>query len=366
MAKIASSSIDEVNSRTDIVSLIGEYTRLEKRGSEYWGCCPFHSEKTPSFHVVPDRKMYHCFGCNSGGSVINFYMEIEKLSFYEAVVALAKKAGVELIFEGNLEYKENPESNKKELYKDLYTRVAGSFAYLLAQTVQGKIAKDYLENRGVSKEIAEMFCLGYAPNDGRWLRKFLESKNYSKEFLDNSGLFSSKNPEYSFFRNRLMFPIWDRNGKVVAFSARLLEGDGPKYINSPELISYKKGETLYAFHLAKKAMREKKACILCEGNMDVIAYHSAGITNAVAPMGTALTVEQLRLISSFVDTLILSLDTDEAGQKATFKDILMGRQIGLSVKVISLDGGKDPDEILQKFGKEKLTNCVNRAILDSD
>ena len=201
MAKIASSSIDEVNSRTDIVSLIGEYTRLEKRGSEYWGCCPFHSEKTPSFHVVPDRKMYHCFGCNSGGSVINFYMEIEKLSFYEAVVALAKKAGVELIFEGNLEYKENPESNKKELYKDLYTRVAGSFAYLLAQTVQGKIAKDYLENRGVSKEIAEMFCLGYAPNDGRWLRKFLESKNYSKEFLDNSGLFSSKNPK----RNRFFY-----------------------------------------------------------------------------------------------------------------------------------------------------------------
>lgn len=366
MAKIAASSIDEVNSRTDIVSLIGEYTRLEKRGSEYWGCCPFHSEKTPSFHVVPDRKMYHCFGCNSGGSVINFFMEVEKLSFYEAVVALAKKSGVELIFEGNQEYKENPDTNKKELYKDLYTRVAGSFAYLLTQSSQGKMAKEYLENRGVSKEIAEMFGLGYSPNDGRWLRKFLESKNYSKEFLDNSGLFSSKNPEYSFFRNRLMFPIWDRNGKVVAFSARLLEGDGPKYINSPELISYKKGEILYAFHLAKKAMREKKACILCEGNMDVIAYHSAGITNAVAPMGTALTVEQLRLISSFADTLILSLDTDEAGQKATFKDILMGRQQGLSVKVISLEGGKDPDEILQKFGKEKLTNCVNGAILDSD
>ncbi len=366
MPKISQSSIEEVNSRTDIVSLIGEYTRLEKRGTEYWGCCPFHNEKTPSFHVVPDRKMYHCFGCHAGGSVINFYMEVEKTSFYEAVVALAKKSGVELVFEGNVDYVEKPEENQKELYKELYTRVAGSFSYILTQTPQGKKAKGYLDNRGVSDEIAEMFGLGYSPDDGLWLRKFLESKNYSKEFLDNSGLFSKKNSNYSFFRNRLMFPIWDRNGKVVAFSARLLDGDGPKYINSSDLVTYKKGETLYAFHLAKKAIREKKACILCEGNMDVIAYHSAGITNAVAPMGTSLTEEQLRLINSFADTLILSLDTDEAGQKATWKDILMGRKQGLTVKVIFLEGGKDPDEVLQKYGKETLTNCVNRAILDSD
>lgn len=366
MPKISHSSIEEINSRTDIVSLIGEYTRLEKRGSEYWGCCPFHNEKTPSFHVVPDRKMYHCFGCKAGGSVINFYMEMEKVSFYEAALALAKKSGVEIIFDGNVEYVEKPENNQKDLYKELYTRVAGSFSYLLYNSEQGKIAKNYLEKRGISKEIAEMFGLGYSPSDGLWLRKFLEKKSYSKEFLDNSGLFSKKNQNYSFFKNRLMFPIWDRNGKVVAFSARLLEGDGPKYINSSDLITYKKGETLYAFHLAKKSIREKKECILCEGNMDVIAYHSAGITNAVAPMGTALTEEQLKLISSFADTLILSLDTDEAGQKATWKDILMARKNGISVKVVQLEGGKDPDEILQKFGKQTLTNFVNRAILDSD
>lgn len=366
MAKISHTTVEEVNSRTDMVSLIGEYTRLEKRGSEYWGCCPFHNEKTPSFHVVPERKMYHCFGCKAGGSVINFFMEMEKISFHDAVVALAKKSGVEIVYDGNVEYQEKPEENKKNLYKELYTRVAGSFAYILNQTPQGTIAKEYLKNRGVSDEIAETFGLGYAPNDGTWLRRFLEGKSYSKEFLDESGLFSKKNGQYSFFRNRLMFPIWDRNGKVVAFSARLLEGEGPKYVNSPELITYKKRETLYAFHLAKKAIREKKACILCEGNMDVIAYHSAGITNAVAPMGTALTEEQIHLISSFADTLILSLDTDEAGQKATWKDILMARQQGLSVKVIQLQGGKDPDEILQKFGIETLTNCVNRAILDSD
>ena len=366
MAKISHASVEEVNSRIDIVSLIGEYTRLEKRGSEYWGCCPFHNEKTPSFHVVPERKMYHCFGCKAGGSVINFYMEMEKVSFYEAVVTLAKKAGVEIIFEGNVEYQEAPENSQRDLYKELYTRVAGSYNYILNHTPQGKIAKDYLEKRGLSSETIEMFSLGYSPNDGLWLRKFLESKKYSKEFLDNSGLFSKKNPDYSFFRNRLMFPIWDRNGKVVAFSARLLEGEGPKYVNSPELVTYKKGETLYAFHLAKKSIREKKACILCEGNMDVIAYHSAGITNAVAPMGTALTEEQLHLIGSFADTLILSLDTDEAGQKATWKDILMARKKGLTVKIIQLQGGKDPDEVLQKFGKETLTNCVNTAILDSD
>ena len=198
MPKISQSSIEEVNSRTDIVSLIGEYTRLEKRGTEYWGCCPFHNEKTPSFHVVPDRKMYHCFGCHAGGSVINFYMEVEKTSFYEAVVALAKKSGVELVFDGNVDYAEKPEENQKELYKELYTRVAGSFSYILTQTPQGKKAKDYLDNRGVSEEIAEMFGLGYSPDDGLWLRKFLESKNYSKEFLDNSGLFSKKNSNYSF------------------------------------------------------------------------------------------------------------------------------------------------------------------------
>ena len=366
MPKISHSSIEEINSRTDIVSLIGEYTRLEKRGSEYWGCCPFHNEKTPSFHVVPDRKMYHCFGCKAGGSIINFYMEMEKVSFYEAALALAKKSGVEVVFDGNVNYTEKPEDSQKDLYKELYTRVAGSFSYLLYETEQGKQAKEYLENRGVSKEIAETFGLGYSPDDGLWLRKFLESKNYSKEFLDNSGLFSKKNTHYSFFRNRLMFPIWDRNGKVVAFSARLLSGEGPKYVNSPDLITYKKGETLYAFHLAKKAIREKKSCILCEGNMDVIAYHSADIKNAVAPMGTALTEEQLRLISSFADTLILSLDTDEAGQKATWKDILMARKQGLTVKIIQLEGGKDPDEVLQKHGKETLTNCVNKAIVDSD
>lgn len=367
MPRIANSTIEEVNARTDIVSLIGEYTRLEKRGSDYWGCCPFHNEKTASFHVIPDTKLYYCFGCHAGGSTIKFYQEMEKVTFHDAVIALAKKGGIEVVFDNNADNSiiDSKEATK-DLYKELYSRVAGSYKYILHSTPQGEFAKNYLLSRGITLETAEKFSLGYSPKDSKWLRNFLESKSYSKDFLDESGLFSKKFPSYSFFTNRLMFPIWDRNGKVVAFGGRLLEGDGPKYLNSGDLIQYKKGETLYAFYLAKKSIRESKTAILCEGYMDVIAYHQAGITNAVAPLGTALTEDQLKILHSFVDTLLLSFDTDEAGQKATWKAILMARRLGFTVKIINLSNGKDPCEILQNFGVETLTNFVNSAILDGD
>ena len=365
MPKIAHSTIDEVNDRTDIIALIGEYTRLERRGGDYWGCCPFHNEKTPSFHVLPDKKMYHCFGCGAGGTVIKFYMEMEKASFTEAVTALAKKNGIPIEYEGNeVEYK--PEENKKELYKELYSRVAGTFRYFLTSTDQGAFAKNYLESRGVSEEIAEKFKLGYAPQDRFWLRNFLKSKNYSDEFLNESGLFSKKNPAVSFFSDRLIFPIFDRAGKTVAFGGRILHGDGPKYLNSGDLIQYKKGETLFAFNFAKQEIRQTKSVILCEGYMDVIAYHQAGITQAVAPLGTALTQDQLKILKPFADTVLLSFDNDGAGQKATWKAVLMARKEGFTVKIIQLSGGKDPSEILQQFGKDSLTNAVNGAILDSD
>ena len=366
MAKISSSTIDEVNDRTDLISLIGEYTRLERRGTDWWGCCPFHNEKTPSFHVVPSRKMYHCFGCGQGGSAINFVMEIEKLGFMDAVVQLAKRAGVEVIYEGNNVFEENPLEKKKDEIFDLYSRTSGTYHYFLTETDMGKFAYDYLISRGVTPEIIKKFQLGYSPADRTWLKKFLLSKNYSNEFLNESGLFSKKYPDISFFSDRLMFPIFNRKNQVVAFGGRLLHGEGPKYLNSGEMIQYKKGETLYAFNFAKESIRKEKSVIFCEGYMDVIAYHQAGITNAVAPLGTALTEDQVRIISSFVDTVYLSFDSDEAGQNATFKAILLCRKMDLPVKIIKLEGGKDPSEILNKFGVNSLTKAINDAIIDSD
>ena len=367
MPKFSSSTIDGINARTDMIALVGEYTRLERRGDEWWGCCPFHNEKTPSFHVSAERKMYHCFGCGVGGGLINFYMEMEKVSYSDAVRALAKKSGVEIICDGGFDVKsEQLEENKKERFIDLYQRVSGTYSFFLTSSDMGKNALDYLKKRGVTDECIAEFQLGFSPADRRWLKNFLQSKNYSAPFLEESGLFSKKYPDISFFSNRLMFPIWDRRGRVIAFGARLLEGEGPKYINSGDSVQYKKGETLYAFHLAKQKIRTEKAVILCEGYMDVIAYHQAGLKHTVAPLGTALTKEQVHILSSFADTFYLSFDSDEAGQNATYKAILLCRKNNISVKVISFDEGKDPAEILLKSGSNALTKYVENAILDSD
>ncbi|MCM1320716.1 MAG: DNA primase [Bacteroides sp.] len=365
MPKISSATIDEVNSRTDIVALIGEYTQLENRGGDWWGCCPFHNEKTPSFHVLPDRKMYHCFGCGAGGGVINFFMEAEKLDFIPAVEALAKKNGIEVIYDSG-ESARNPQNSEKDEYILLYTRVANSFHYLLMQSDAGKFARAYLKERGIADETAEQFQLGYAPADRRWLKKFLTEKNYSRHFLENSGLFSKKYPDVSFFSDRLMFPICDRSGKVLAFGGRILQGEGPKYLNSGDLVQYKKGETIYAFHLAKQHIREQKTVIFCEGYMDVIAYHQAGIRNAVAPLGTALTAAQIKLVQPFVDSVFLSFDSDKAGQNATQKAILLCREMNLPCRVIRLAQGKDPAEILLNYGAEVLKKNVDCAIIDAD
>jgi DNA primase len=371
MASITQESIDEVSSRTDIVRLIGEYVPLTQRGNDWWGCCPFHNEKTPSFSVSPDKKFYYCFGCHASGTAFKFIQEMEKLSFPEAVEFLAKKAGVELHYSegGGPEHKDDSKTKLRNEYIDLYSRVATTFHYMLMETEAGRFARDYITNRGLTNETLEKFKIGYSPADRKWLRSFLEKKNYSAEFLNNSGLFSKKYPEVAFFSDRLMFPIFDRKGDVVAMGGRFLRGDkdkSPKYLNSGDLIQYKKGNTLYAFNFAKQAIRENKKVILCEGYMDCIAYHQCGINYAVAPLGTALTEEQIALVKPFVDTVYLSFDSDGAGQNATKKAILMCRRHSLTVKIIRLDGGKDPAEIMLNFGKEYLTKQVDCAILDND
>ena len=366
MARIAGETVDAVNQRSDIIAIVGEYTRLEHRGDDWWGCCPFHNEKTPSFHVIPERKMYHCFGCGKGGGPVTFVMEMEKLTFVEAVESLAKKAGIEVIYEGENSAPDIPKDNTKELLAALYERVAGSFHYLLTQSPQGQAALKYLEGRHVSPEIIEKFKLGYAPADRRWLHDFLTKKGYSREFLEKSGLFSKKYTEVAFFSDRLMFPINNRKGQVVAFGGRILNGEGPKYLNSGDLPQYKKGETLFAFDHALPEIRTTKSVIFCEGYMDVLAWHQAGICRAVAPLGTAFTADQAKLVRSFAETVYLSFDSDTAGQTATFKAILLCRQFGFNVRVIEIKNGKDPADILLNEGGEALKKLLEYSIIDLD
>lgn len=365
---ISKETIDAVQKSSDIVSIIGEYTKLEPRGNDWWGCCPFHGEKTASFHVDSEKKFYYCFGCHAGGDVIKFVMEQEKLSYVEAIESLAKRAGITVHYEDGFQQKEDPKIKLIEEYTELYERTASMFHYLLTETPQGKFALEYITKRGISIETIKKFKLGFAPTDRLWLKKFLLGKNFSKEFLEKSGLFSKKYPDIAFFSNRLMFPIFNRQGKAVAFGGRQLDNNpnSPKYLNSGDLIQYKKGETLFAFNFAKKAIKENKKVIFCEGYMDCIAYHQCGIEFAVAPLGTALTESQIKIIRPFVDEVLLSFDSDKAGQMATERAIIMLRKAGITVRVIKLSGGKDPAEIMVNFGKEFLTSAVNNAILDSD
>lgn len=367
---ISQDTINSIHNNSDIVSVVGEYTKLtRKSGNDWWGCCPFHNEKTGSFHVDNDKKAYYCFGCHAKGDVIKFVMEIEKISWIEAIQTLAKKFGIPIKYDDGYNPQTIKKDNKNEEYIELYERTASMFHYFLMETEQGKFALDYITKRGLTKETLEKFKIGYAPADRKWLKTFLRKKNFSNDFLNESGLFSKNYPDISFFNDRLMFPIFNRNGKVVAFGGRILHPKGDddrKYLNSPELPHYKKRETFFAFNFAKESIRINKKVIFCEGFMDCIAYHQSGITYAVATCGTALTDSQINLISNFVDEVLLSFDSDGAGQNATLKAIYMCRQKNISVKVIQLKGGKDPAEILLNFGKENLTAQVNSAILDSD
>jgi DNA primase len=381
MAYISQTTIRELENRLDAVAVVEDYVHLEKKGGRWWGRCPFHGggqERTPSFTVDPDRKMYYCFGCNQGGGVLKFVMEMDKISFPEAVETLAKRIGIEIVYEsGGTFQKDEGKSSRIDQLTELFQRVAGSFSFFLMEKSDGGAAKRYIISRGISKEMIERFRLGYAPADRAWLFHFLSGKGYSADFLESSGLFSRNNPQSAFFADRLIFPISDRQGKTVAFGGRILSGDGPKYLNSGESELYKKRETLYAIDLALPEIRRSKEVYLAEGYMDVIALHQAGVSNAVAPLGTAFTDEQARLLRRWAERVILILDTDEAGQNATVKDILTCRRNGLECFVVSetqygensqkfekSTDFKDPADILKKFGPETLQKNVKCFIND--
>jgi DNA primase len=368
---ISKTTIDAVNSRVDAVAVIGEYVRLEKRSGKYWGLCPFHDEKTPSFTVDPERKFYYCFGCHAGGGVVKFVMEMDKLSFPEAIEKLAATVGVDIVYEKGTgvsaqDRKAADEERKKnEEYEELFARLAKSFHYILLQTEEGRFARDYLFGRGVSPEIVDKFHLGYTPADRYWLADFLRKQGYSDKFLAESGLFGKGKLDYPFFHDRLMFPINDKNGKTVAFGGRILRGDGPKYLNSGDSAIYHKRETLYAIDVALPEIRRIKEVYICEGYMDAIAMHDAGLSNTVAPLGTAFTVEQARLLHRWAERIIMIFDSDEAGQKAAEKGIFTCRQACVACSIVQLPM-KDPADILKESGKGGLTKIVQHSIIDME
>lgn len=352
--------IEEVRSQNDIVDVIGEYVNLKKKGNTYSACCPFHHEKTPSFHVSREKQMYHCFGCGVGGNVYTFLMEHENFSFPEAVESLAKRAGIKLPEQGmSLEAKK--QSDARNLIKDMNKLAAGYFHYLL-KTDRGTKAMEYLKTRGLTDDTIQKFGLGYSDVYSDDLYKFMRSKGYTDGQLKESGLvrIDEKRGAMDKFWNRAMFPIVDVNNRVIGFGGRVM-GDGePKYLNTQETLVFDKSRNLYGLNLAKKSKRS--GIIFCEGYMDVISMHQAGFDNAVASLGTALTVGQVNLIKRYTDHVYLAYDSDGAGTKAAIRALGIMREFEMPARVISLKPYKDPDELIQAEGKEEFERRIENAV----
>ena len=366
MKRIPDRIIQDIVSRTDIVRVVGEYVRLEKRGSRWTGLCPFHNERTPSFGVNEERGFFYCFGCKKGGDAITFVKEIEKCGYIEAIEHLAEKTGIVVTYEGDEDPAEARAARERDALYELYEKLAGTFHHLLLADPRGSEALAYVKSRKLPDEIIKSFRLGYVPKDRGWLHRFLISKSYSADFLDQTGLFSRKYAGSAIFSDRLMFPISDVRGRVVAFGGRLLSGEGPKYLNSPETAIFKKHDTLFGLSRAAQAMRISGEAILCEGYMDTIAFHAAGVPNAVAPLGTSFTDSQAGLLKRYAGTIVLSFDSDEAGIKASERAIGIAEACGIAVRVLKIEGAKDPAEILEKNGSERLKNNTNSTITSED
>jgi len=362
MSRIPDETVKTILDRTDIVAVIGERVRLEKKGGRYWGLCPFHGEKSASFSVDPDKGFYYCFGCRKGGSPVTFLMELEKLGYREALEELAGKAGIPI----ELEEAESEEGKQRKSLLELYERVSATFHWFLKEHPSGHNAAKTLSKRGIDKYLLDHFCLGYAPQDRRWLYSFLKKKGYSPEFLAKSGLFAERYPEFPLFCDRLLFPIADQRGRVIAFGGRLLSGEGPKYINSPDTQIFKKQENLFALDKALSTIKKEGKALICEGYMDALSFHAAGIAFAVAPLGTAFTEKQARLIKRWADSVIIAFDSDDAGLKATERACVISASVGLDPLVAAIPGGKDASEILEKEGIGSLQKLPEFTINGSE
>ena len=343
--------IEEVRSKNDIVDVVSQYVKLTRRGSSYFGLCPFHNEKTPSFSVTPGKQMYYCFGCGAGGNVFNFIMEYENFTFGEALKYLADRAGVEL---PKIEYSKEVREKAKEKSELL------EYYYQL-RTEKGAAGYQYLSGRGLTEETMRSFGLGYSDKFSDGLYRYLKSKGYKDDRLRESGLFNvdERHGMYDKFWNRVIFPIMDVNNRVIGFGGRVM-GDGkPKYLNSPETKIFDKSRNLYGLNVARKT--RKNYIILCEGYMDVISMHQAGFTNAVASLGTALTSGHASLLKRYTQEVLLLYDSDEAGVRAALRGIPILREAGVNSRVVDLKPYKDPDEFIKNMGAEAFEDRLNRA-----
>ena len=353
--------LDELNRRTPIEELVGQYVSLTRRGGNLFGLCPFHGEKTASFSVAPDKGIYYCFGCHKGGGAINFIMEIEGLSYADAVRFLAKRAGLELPEDD----RDNSQYKKKERLWALCKESARFFHEQL-KSPGAREVWDYIHKRGLSPSTVKRFGLGFAPNGWNNLMDAMTAKGFTKSELLEAGLVlqhKEKGTFYDRFRNRLMFPIIDVRGNVIGFGGRVMDDSTPKYLNSPETLIFNKRRNLFALNVVKKS---KSDCIiLTEGYMDAIALHQYGFDCAVASLGTSLTQEHADLLSKYTNEVVLTYDGDQAGQNATQRAIPMLEKTGLRVKILRMQGAKDPDEFLKKFGADRfkllLQGCENQA-----
>ncbi|MDD3653406.1 MAG: DNA primase [Desulfotomaculaceae bacterium] len=361
MGLISDEVIETVRLRSDIVEVVSRYVQLKKKGKYFTGLCPFHQDRTPSFTVTPDKQIFHCFGCNTGGNVFKFLMLKENLTFVEAVSLLAEQAGIAV--SSNESPAEREREHKWRRLRQINSLAMDYYYYIRQRHDAAARARKYLAERGISGDILERFMVGYALPDWDSLLLYLKKKGYQAQEVAEAGLAvkTENGKYYDRFRQRIILPIWDAIGRVVGFGGRILDHSLPKYINTPETALFSKGNLLYGLHLARGAIREKGFVVIMEGYMDVISAHRYGITNAVASLGTSLTREQGRLLTSYNKNIVVAYDADVAGVAATMRGLDLLQELGCHVRVVNIPDGKDPDEFLQKQGYEPWENLINQA-----
>ena len=358
MVRYSEELIDEIKSSNDIVDTISQYVTLKRSGRNFFGLCPFHKEKSPSFSVSPDKQIFHCFGCGVGGNVIHFISKIENLDFRETIEFLADRSGIEL------PTSENDQNNKRQFMKDKVYKINEETAQFYHENLYkptAKPAQEYVKTRKLNNTTLKSFLIGYSGTYNE-LYKHLKQKGFTDEEILASSLVN-RNDRGQFidrFRNRLMIPIMDIRGKVIAFGGRVLDKSLPKYINSPENIVYSKGRNLFGLNIAKKGNLDK--IVIVEGYMDAISLYQRGITNVVASLGTALTEAQGRLLRKYAGQVIISYDSDGAGQAATMRGLEILKNLGCDVRILQMEGAKDPDEYVIKYGNARFNNLMDKAI----
>lgn len=359
--RIAEEKINQIRQSVDIVEVIGEYVQLKKQGRNYFGLCPFHGENSPSFSVSPDKQIFHCFGCGAGGNVFSFLMDLEGYSFVESAVKLAERANIELSIDASNSTQENKVSDDVQQMLEAHDLLKKFYHHLLVNTKEGQHALEYLLNRGFTLESIKKFHIGYSLNSWDFVSKFLQKRNFTPQILEKSGLIIKRESDDSYFdrfRDRIMFPIFDRNGKTIAFSGRSLGHEEPKYLNSPETVIFNKSKILYNLHLAKSSIRKTSHAVLFEGFADVIAANRSEVENGIASMGTSLTEDHVGQLKQIVQTVTICYDSDYAGIEAAYRAGKMLTNVGITVKVAMLPDGLDPDDYIKQFGTEKFRHEV--------